>query len=128
MTDKETDELLVKILNNYLAEITESNAYIKSYNSKYFAEVIEQNKVIIEELNSVLKVVKTVEDLALQDEEIIGGVFEYLEDFVGNFVISATSESRKKNMEELQNLNDLLNLFYDDDEDNEDWDEDEDFE
>ena len=118
MAEKEMDEILVKCLENYLQEKKDFAQYLNSRNDKVFlqifAEVKEENDFIINGVQEILKSVDSVESLAEQSEEVISNAFEYLEEYADSFIISADKEQRKKDEAEYEEIQNLLMLFYDD--------------
>lgn len=118
MAEKEMDEILVKCLENYLQEKKDFAQYLNSRNDKVFlqifAEVKEENDFIINDVQEILKSVDSVESLAEQSEEVISNAFEYLEEYADSFIISADKEQRKKDEAEYEEIQNLLMLFYDD--------------
>ena len=117
MAEKELDEILVKCLENYLQEKKDFAQYLNSRNDKVFlqifAEVKEENDFIINDVQEILKSVDSVESLAEQSEEVISNAFEYLEEYADSFIISADKEQRKKDEAEYEEIQNLLMLFYD---------------
>lgn len=117
MAEKEMDEILVKCLENYLQEKKDFAQYLNSRNDKVFlqifAEVKEENDFIINDVQEILKSVDSVESLAEQSEEVISNAFEYLEEYADSFIISADEEQRKKDEAEYEEIQNLLMLFYD---------------
>ena len=117
MAEKEMDEILVKCLENYLQEKKDFAQYLNSRNDKVFlqifAEVKEENDFIINDVQKILKSVDSVESLAEQSEEVISNAFEYLEEYADSFIISADKEQRKKDEAEYEEIQNLLMLFYD---------------
>ena len=117
MAEKEMDEILVKCLENYLQEKKDFAQYLNSRNDKVFlqifAEVKAENDFIINDVQEILKSVDSVESLAEQSEEVISNAFEYLEEYADSFIISADKEQRKKDEAEYEEIQNLLMLFYD---------------
>ena len=117
MCEKEMDEILVKCLENYLQEKKDFAQYLNSRDDKVFlqifAEVKEENDFIINDVQEILKSVDSVESLAEQSEEVISNAFEYLEEYADSFIISADKEQRKKDEAEYEEIQNLLMLFYD---------------
>ena len=117
MAEKEMDEILVKCLEKYLQEKKDFAQYLNSRNDKVFlqifAEVKEENDFIINDVQEILKSVDSVESLAEQSEEVISNAFEYLEEYADSFIISADKEQRKKDEAEYEEIQNLLMLFYD---------------
>lgn len=108
------DDFFIETLKKILLDMKDSFESVKNENSEGYQEIKEDYEYVIEDLSNILKSVKTLDDLALLDEEEIGNVYEYIEAYTDNFVIRSEEDSRKKDLEEHQKLEELLNLFLDD--------------
>lgn len=117
MNDEELDKFFIETLKNILEDVKDCYLSVKSENSEEYLEIKEDYEYIISDLENLLKNVKSIDDLALLDEEEIGNVYEYIEAYTDNFVIRSEKELRKKDLEEHQKLEELLDLFLDDDDD-----------
>lgn len=117
MNDEELDKFFIETLKNILEDVKDCYLSVKSENSEEYLEIKEDYEYIISDLENLLKNVKSIDDLALMDEEEIGNVYEYIEAYTDNFVIRSEKELRKKDLEEHQKLEELLDLFLDDDDD-----------
>lgn len=127
MTDEELDQLLVDTLKKILADTRECADYVKDIHTEEYKEIQEDYKYVIDDVTDLLKNVKGLDDLADMDDDRIGDVFTYLESYADNFVVSHEAENYKKDLAEYEKIESLLNLFYDeDDEDYEDDDSEED--
>lgn len=117
MNDEELDKFFIETLKNILKDVKDCYSSVKSENSEEYLEIKEDYEYIISDLENLLKNVKSIDNLALLDEEEIGNVYEYIEAYSDNFVIRSEKELRKKDLEEHQKLEELLDLFLDDDDD-----------
>lgn len=122
MTEEDMDDFFIETLKKILLDMKDSFESVKNENSEEYQEIKEDYEYVIEDLSNILKSVKTLDDLALLDEEEIGNVYEYIEAYTDNFVIRSEEDSRKKDLEEHQKLEELLNLFLDDDDEPEEID------
>ncbi len=122
MTEEEMDDFFIETLKKILLDMKDSFESVKNENSEEYQEIKEDYEYVIEDLSNILKSVKTLDDLALLDEEEIGNVYEYIEAYTDNFVIRSEEDSRKKDLEEHQKLEELLDLFLDDDDEPEEID------
>ncbi|MCR4627212.1 MAG: hypothetical protein K5640_06150 [Treponema sp.] len=107
---------------NYLEK--NSSAYSNTSKDSIFGELKEDLESVISSLTEILSSIKTIDDLSLSDGETINSVFEYLEEFADNFVISNDEIQRKKDYDKYHQIEELLFLFYDEDEDSDDFDDD----
>ncbi|MCQ2241651.1 hypothetical protein [Treponema sp.] len=121
MEDQELDEFLLKSLGIILEEYKDCVLYIEKTNPSE-KELLEDYSDMIQNLGEVLSEINDLDDLAGLDEELIDVVYEALFDYAGNFVIAAEDdqEQYKKDMEEYGKIEELLNLFIDDDYEDED--------
>lgn len=122
MTEEEMDDFFIETLKKILLDMKDSFESVKNENSEEYQEIKEDYEYVIEDLSNILKSVKTLDDLALLDEEEIGNVYEYIEAYTDNFVIRSEEDSRKKDLEEFKKLEELLDLFLDDDDEPEEID------
>jgi len=115
MTDEELDKLLVDTLGKILADTKECADYVKDIHTEEYKEIQEDYEYVIDDVTDLLKNVKGLDDLADMDDDRIGDVFTYLEAYADNFVVSHEPENYKKDMAEYEKIESLLNLFYDED-------------
>lgn len=120
MTEKEQDDFFIKILNKILEETKECADYINKYDSKNYRLVKKDYDSDIKELSKILSSVKSIDDLAEKDEETINLVFDYIVNYAENMVISADEKQKKEDMKEAEKLEEIINLFIDDEYDEED--------
>lgn len=113
MTEQELDDFFIETLNKILIETKDCADYVKNETSDEYKEIQEEYSYAIEDLTNLLKNIKTIDDLAEQDEDEITAVFEYLASYLDNYIISQEPEQRQKDLEECAKLDELLNLFYD---------------
>lgn len=99
---------------NYLEK--KSSAYSDTSKDSIFGELKEDLESVISSLTEILSKIQTIDDLSLSDDETINSVFEYLEEFADNFVISNDKNQRKKDYDKYHQIEELLFLFYDEDE------------
>lgn len=121
----ELDTFFIDTLKKIL-EITKDDAdYVKDFHSEEYKEIQEDYEYTINQLTELLKTVKTIDDLAMQDEETITDVYDYIATYADNFVISCDPAQKQKDLEQYDKLEEILDLFLDsDDDDFEDEDED----
>lgn len=118
------DIFFIDCLKEFLEQKTEELNYLlenkKSYGSteknSIFGELKEDLDSVISDLKKILSKIQTIDDLSLSDDETINSVFEYLEEFADNFVISNDKNQRKKDYDKYHQIEELLFLFYDEDE------------
>lgn len=113
MTDKEMDNFFLEILNKILLEMKECADYVKDFDTPEYQEIKEDYSFVIGDISHILENVHSIDDLAEMDEDEIGYVFEYLDEYASTFVISNDSEQKKKDQEEYNKLTELLSLFFD---------------
>ncbi len=117
MTDEELDLFLVETLKNILEDVKECAEYSKKYTGAEYEEINEDYVFVLNDLTILVKDVKAVQDLAQFDEEELGNVYGYIEDFAQCFVIPAeTDKGYQEALKEYAKLEELLDLFLDDDE------------
>ena len=115
-TDEELDLFLVETLKNILEDVKECAEYSKKYTGAEYDEINEDYAFVLDDLVMLVKEVKAVQDLAQFDEEELGNVYEYIEDFAQCFVIPVeTDETYQDALKEYAKLEELLDLFLDDD-------------
>lgn len=119
MTESELDVFFTETLKKILEDTKDCAAYIQHLNTPEYEEIKEDYQADIEDLTALIKEIKSIDDLAETDEDTITRVFEFIEGYAGNFVISAQPEQKKKDLEEYAKLEEILNLFFDSDEDEE---------
>lgn len=115
MTDEELDEYFVHVLKTILEEYKEYAACIKTPVSEDDQEMMEDYDYVIQDLSEILSQVTCIEDLAEMDEDTITAVYNYIDEHTTNFVIAADGPQREKDMAEHGKLVELLDLFLDDD-------------
>ncbi len=117
MTQLQMDKFLIESLKNILEIAKDDYDYIKDEKSPEYIEIKEDFEEVIAGLESLLPVIKSVDDLACQDEYNITFVYELLDEYAGNFIISSEPNQQKKDLETYNKLEELLYLFLDSDED-----------
>ena len=122
MTDEELDLFLIETLKNILENVKEYKDYVKDLNTAEYKEIKAYYDDEIGLLSRLIKEIKGIEDLAEYDEETITAVYDLIADFADNFIISADSLQREKDLAEYDKLEELMALFLD--ADDEEWEED----
>ncbi|MCR4742001.1 MAG: hypothetical protein K5866_03910 [Treponema sp.] len=121
MDDQELDIFFMDLLKKILADLEECQDYVKDKKSPEYKEIQEDYAESIKILNKVIKSIKGIDDLALSDEETINEVYEFIQLYADNFIINEETEQNKKDLEEYAKVEEILDLFLDD----EDWEEEE---
>ncbi|MBQ5472569.1 MAG: hypothetical protein IIT58_11300 [Treponema sp.] len=117
-----TDEYFISVLKECLAEQKEYWEYLKNTEDSELFEIRDEYKNNYDDLNGILSHIKTIDDLSLTDEDTIGFVFECLESHAESFIIDHTDKkSLKASQKEYEKLEALLDLFYDEDDEEEDF-------
>lgn len=119
MTDKELDQYFIQTLKNALELFNESLDHEKKYTDDASDNNQEYYGQIISSIETICKKVKTIDDLADMDEDIITDAFDAITAYAEAFVISSDEEQRKKDLEEYEKLEELLYIFCDADEEDE---------
>lgn len=121
MTDQELDTFFIQTLKNILSEYKDYAAYLKEPLSAEDKELMEDYEYVIKDLTEILNEVKGIDDLAELDEETITAVFDYIEEYASNFVISAADNPQRQNdLDAYSKIEEILDLFLDDDDFEED--------
>lgn len=115
MTNQETDCFLISTLQNILTDMQECAAYISNQNSAEYKKIRYDLKSAIQNLQKILHKVHNLEDLAKCKEKQISDVYEYIEEYYANFIISAAPNQQKKDLKDAAKIEELLSLFYDSD-------------
>lgn len=110
------DLFFIELLNKILAEYKECAEYTKNIHSPIYDEINEDHQACIAELTELLEEVHSIDDLAEYEEDVIYDVFEFIEEYASNFVISEEETQKKIDTAEYNKIQDLLNLFMDEDE------------
>ncbi len=114
MTEKEMDVFFTSTLKKILNELQDCAEYIRNLHGKEYDEIREDYAYTIEDLSDIIENIKSIADLSEMDEETIGAVFDYLEEYSDNFIISSDEGQMKKDLDEYKKLEEILDLFYDD--------------
>lgn len=115
MTDDELDTYFINLLKAILEDMKDCKAYLKEPLSPEDKEIMEDYDYVINDLSQILKQIKSIDDLAELDEEAINNVYDYIESYATNFIISAYEPQRQKDLEEYEKIEEILDLFLDDD-------------
>lgn len=121
MTEKEQDEYLMTVLRRYVEVLKDANDAEKQNNYPNSKNAVSENDEIISDLEEIAAKINSIEELAEQGADEIDTVFEAVSAYAGDFIVSAEEDQRKKDLEECTKLEEIIWLFYDqDDEDGED--------
>lgn len=123
MTEKEMDSFFVETLKKSLADMKDCLEYIKDEPGEIYDEIREGYECEIQELSEIVGSINSLGDLAEKDEETIGAVFDYLEGYYDNFVISSDEKKQAADLKEYEKLSILMDMFYDEDEEYDDEEE-----
>ena len=121
MNDQELDSFFIDLLKTILSEQKEYAEYVKEKKTPEYKEIQDDYAQSIKLLNKVIKSTQGIDDLALSDEETINDVYELIQLYADNFIIHEETEEKKKDLEEYSKVEEILDLFLDDD----DWEEEE---
>lgn len=121
MNDQELDSFFIDLLKTILSEQKEYSEYVKDKKTPEYKEVQDDYAQSIKLLNKVIKLTQGIDDLALSDEETINDIYELIQLYADNFIIHEEAEEKKKDLEEYSKVEEILDLFLDDD----DWEEEE---
>lgn len=109
------DKFLISVLAKIKDEYTECLEVSKKNPLAEYKEISQDYEECIKNLENILSTVHSIDDLAEQDEETIGFVFECLEDFTSNFIISPDgTKNFETDMHNYAKLEELLGMFFDD--------------
>ncbi len=117
MTDEELDIFFIEELKKILADMKDCSEAAKKQTWEEYDEIKEDYAYVIDDLENLLETVHSIDDLALTSDEEITNVYEYLEAYRDYLPISAEPEEQKKNLQEYNNITEILDLFTDDEED-----------
>lgn len=115
MTDEELDTYFVKTLKTILKTYKEYNSYLKEPLMEDDKEMKEDYEYVIDDLSQIIKQVKSIDDLAEMDEDAITAVYNYIDEYANNYIISAYEPQKTKDLEEYSKIEEILSLFLDDD-------------
>ncbi len=122
MTDEELDIFFIEELKKILADMKDCSEAAKKQTWEEYDEIKEDYAYVIDDLENLLETVHSIDELALTSDEEITNVYEYLEAYRDYLPISTEPEEQKKNLQEYNNITEILDLFTDDEED-EDFDD-----
>lgn len=123
MTDDELDQYFVDTIKAVLDLFKESADYEKKYNDEAAQDNIEYYQQMISSLEEVCKNAGTIDDLGDFSEDVITDIFDAITAYAEAFTISADPQQRKTDLQEYEKLEELLYVFCDSDEDDEEDDE-----
>lgn len=115
MNDTELDDFFIQTLKKILEITKDDAAYVANLTTQEYEEIKEDYQYMIEDLSEIIKNTKTLDDLAEADEETITAVFDYIASYSDNFIISANEPQKKRDLEEYSKLEELMDLFFDSD-------------
>lgn len=115
MTDEELDAFFIETLKNILADAENCKNDVKDIHTPEYDEINAEYDEAINLLTSLLNDIKSLDDLAQKDEEVITSVYDYIAAWADNFVIAADNEQREKDFAEYEKLEEILDLFLDSD-------------
>jgi len=118
MTEKEQDQYFIKTLKASLELYKEAYEYEKQHKSS--KAIMDDYESMISSLEDILNNIKSIDDLGEMGEDAITDAFEAIAGYAECFIISANEMQRKKDLEEYEKINELIYLFCDtDDEEDE---------
>lgn len=123
MTDDELDQYFVDTIKAVLDLFRESADYERKYNDEAAQDNIEYYQQMISSLEEVCKNAGTIDDLGDFSEDVITDIFDAITAYAEAFIISAEPQQRKTDLQEYEKLEELLYVFCDSDEDDEEDDE-----
>lgn len=115
MTDDELDTFFVELLNRILDEVKDCSEYLGKPKTKEQKEIKKDYDFVIKHISKLLKSVKSIDDLAEEDDDTIDSVYGYIEAYAENFVISADEPQKSRDLEEYKKIEEILDLFLDTD-------------
>ena len=121
MTDDELDQYFVDTIKAVLNLFKESADYERKYNDEAAQDSIEYYYKMISSLEDVCKNVRTIDDLGDFSEDIITDIFDAITAYAEAFIISAEPQQREKDLQEYEKLEELLYVFCDSDDDEEEY-------
>lgn len=113
MTEKEQDEYLLFVLRRYIEILRESNAIEKKNDYPDAESSVKENEEMISRLEQITAEINSIEELAQLEDDSIDIVFEAVSAYAGDFVVSSDENQRKKDFEECSKLEEIIWLFYD---------------
>lgn len=125
MTEKEMDSFFIETLKKALTNMKDCLEYIKDEPGEIYDEIRDGYECEIQELSEIVGSINSIGDLAEKDEETIGAVFDYLEGYYDNFVISSDEKQQASDLKEYEKLSTLMDMFYDEEDDEYDDEEEE---
>ena len=117
MTEKEQDEFLIQVLARFIESLKESTEAEKQKNYPNAQTSIADNEQTISALTEIAAKINSIEELAELGGDAIDIVFEAVSAYAGDFVISADPDQRKRDFEECSKLEEIIWLFYDEEDD-----------
>lgn len=124
MTDSELDVFFIETLKFILEDIKDCSEYTKNIKTPEYEEINADYLNSINELTVVLNKCKSIDDFANMDDDIIDSTYEHIACHADNFIISAEEPQHTEDLKNYSKLEELLNLFIDDDFDEDDFEND----
>lgn len=122
MKEENIDLILERVLKAIYDDIKDCLHYTEKMHSSEYDSINEGYEKALKKMEHLKKNVHSIEDLAKMDEETITDVFEYIQFYADNYVISPEgSKEFEKNMEEYSKIESLLSLFFDEDDEDENY-------
>ena len=105
MTHSEFDQFFIETLQNIIADTKEYDAYIRTQTSRDYKDIRKDYAF-------------TIKDLEKLSVNQITRLYEYLQDYYDNFIISNEPEQKEKDLAYAAKLDKIMNLFVDADDEN----------
>lgn len=118
MTHSEFDQFFIETLQNIIADTKEYDAYIRTQTSRDYKDIRKDYAFTIKDLQRFLKKIHTIKDLEKLSVNQITRLYEYLQDYYDNFIISNEPEQKEKDLAYAAKLDKIMNLFVDADDEN----------
>ena len=117
MSDDELNIFFIETLNKILTDMKENEESLKNETSKELVEIKKDLSKQIKKLSRLLKKIHCIDDLAFESTDTITDIYEYISFYADNIVIRSTENERKEDLQYSNDLEELLDIFTDDDED-----------
>ncbi|MCR4790225.1 MAG: hypothetical protein K5839_04020 [Treponemataceae bacterium] len=116
MTDDELDSFFLQTLTKTLDYLKECRSYVEKYKWTNINEVLEDYDILISDLTEILPSINSIDDLAQMNGDLITNIYDSLDAYAESFVISQDSDQQKNDLQEYAKIEEILNLFMDEDE------------
>lgn len=114
MTEEELDVFFLETMQAIKEELKNCYEYTKDLNTPEYQEINEDYEASLIELDNLLKTCTTIDELSEKDDETIDSVYNYIAEYADNYTISAQEPERTMNLNTYTKLEELLDLFIDD--------------